>query len=131
MRKTVARVATLQQAASIGNIKVEDLINLLRKEVGQDLYTEGKELGYNTSKPGWFNEELISGELNAQDLLDRSEHPVNQVMADLKKMDNNSIYKLIAPFLPAPLIDKASSIDVEHYIVKESEEKFIIYFYKP
>ncbi len=64
MRKTVARVATLQQAASIGNIKVEDLINLLRKEVGQDLYTEGKELGYNTSKPGWFNEELISGELN-------------------------------------------------------------------
>ncbi len=54
LRKTVARIASLQQAASIGNVKVEDLINHLRKEVGQDMYTESKELGYNTSKPGWF-----------------------------------------------------------------------------
>ena len=36
LRKTVAKIATLQQAAVVGNVKVEDLINLLRKEVGQD-----------------------------------------------------------------------------------------------
>ena len=32
IRKTVAKVATLQQAASIGKVKVEELINHLRKE---------------------------------------------------------------------------------------------------
>jgi len=131
LRKTVARVATLQQAASVGNVKVEELVNHLRKEAGQDLYTQGEERGYNTNKPDWFKPELISGELNAKDLLDRGEQPVNQVMADLKLLNSNTIYKVIAPFLPAPLIDKASSIGMEHYIVKETEEKYIIYFYKP
>jgi hypothetical protein len=31
LRKTVAKIATLQQAASIGNVQVSDLINHLRK----------------------------------------------------------------------------------------------------
>ena len=32
LRNTVARIATLRQAAAIGNVKTEDLVNLLRKE---------------------------------------------------------------------------------------------------
>jgi len=35
LRNTVAKITTLQQAAPIGNIKTEELINLLRKAVGQ------------------------------------------------------------------------------------------------
>ena len=34
LRNTVARVTTMQQVASIGNVKVGELINMLRKEVG-------------------------------------------------------------------------------------------------
>jgi hypothetical protein len=34
LRRTVARITTLQQAAVIGGANVEDLINHLRKEVG-------------------------------------------------------------------------------------------------
>jgi hypothetical protein len=41
-----------------------------------------------------------------------------------------TIYKLSAPFLPAPLIDKGASLGLEHWLVKESEESFIVYFYK-
>ena len=37
LRRTVGKIATLQQAASVGQVPVEDLINRLRKEVGQDL----------------------------------------------------------------------------------------------
>ena len=37
LRRTVARITTLQQAAAIGNVDIEDLINRLRKTVGQDL----------------------------------------------------------------------------------------------
>ena len=35
LRKTIARITSLQQAAMAGNINVGDLINKLRQEVGQ------------------------------------------------------------------------------------------------
>lgn len=130
LRKTVARIATLQQAASIGNVKVEDLINRLRKEVGQDSFSENTSTAYNYQQPEWFNEKKINTEFDVREMLSAGEHPVNQVIADLNKMQAGSIYKLIAPFLPAPLVDKASSLKVQHWIVKESEEEFVIYFFK-
>jgi len=130
LRNTVAKVASLQQAAAVGNVKVEDLINLLRKNVGQDLFTENAGVVYNTQQPGWFNEQLVQKELDAKVMLAAGEQPVNQVMTDLKDMPKGSIYKLIAPFLPAPLIDKATSLNIEHWMIKENEGTFIIYFYK-
>ena len=36
LRNTVARVTSLQQAAAVGKVKVEDLINRLRSEIGQN-----------------------------------------------------------------------------------------------
>lgn len=131
LRKTVAKVATLQQAAAIAGVRVEELINHLRKEVGQDLLLESSSQEYTTSQPHWFDAEKIVLELNASEMLGQGEHPVNQVMADLKLMNSRSIYKLIAPFLPAPLIDKATSLDVQHWVEKQTDGSFIIYFYKP
>jgi len=130
LRKTVAKIATLQQAASIGNVKVGDLINHLRKEVGQELASEESDSPYNLEKPAWFNDRLVAQELDVRDMLAAGEHPVNQVMADLKKLLEKSIYKLIAPFLPAPLIDKATSLEVKHWVVKERDDLFSVFFFK-
>ena len=130
LRNTVAKIATLQQAAAVGNVKVEDMINLLRKNVGQDLFTENTGTLYNTQKPEWFDEKLIDKELDVKIILAAGEQPVNQVIADLKDMKKGSIYKLIAPFLPAPLIDKATSLEIKHWIVKENPESYIVYFFK-
>ncbi len=47
LRKTIARITTLQQAAAIGNVKVEDMINRLRKEVGQDKVSDSTVSGDN------------------------------------------------------------------------------------
>lgn len=131
LRNTVARITSLQQAASIGSVNVGDLINTLRTAVGQDLTTETMDTNYNTTKPVWFNEQKIKQEFDVREMLAAGEHPVAQVMADLNVMPHDTIYKLIAPFLPAPLIDKATSLKVEHWIVKESAELYSIYFYKP
>jgi hypothetical protein len=130
LRNTVAKITSLQQAASIGNVKVEDLINHLRKEVSQDLYTGQLSASYTTQKPAWFSEALIEQEFNVTEMLAAGEQPVNQVIADLNNLSKNKIYKLIAPFLTAPLIDKASSLNIEHWIEKISDEEFNIYFYK-
>jgi len=130
LRKTVARIATLQQAAAVGNVQVGELINKLRKEVGQDLLADNASTSYNTTKPAWFDEKIIVLEFDAREMLARGEQPVNQVMADLNNLKSGQIYKLTAPFLPAPLIDKASSLQVSHWLQKTGEELYIIYFYR-
>ncbi len=130
LRKTVAKVATLQQAASIANVKVDELINHLRKEVGQDLVSTGEGSGYNTTQPQWFDVKKVAMELDASEMLERGEHPVNQVITDLKKLPSDSIYALKVPFLPAPLIDKATSLNVEHWVQQE-DEHYTVWFFKP
>lgn len=130
LRKTVARIATLQQAASIGNVKTEELINRLRKEIGQEKFEGEAGIKYNYQKPDWFSESKIEAELNASEMLAAGEQPVNQVMADLKNLTPGKIYRLKAPFLTAPIIDKATSLGMKHWIDARGEEEFLIYFQK-
>lgn len=128
LRKTVAKIATLQQAAAIGNVRTEELINRLRKEIGQEIIVGETGTSYNYNKPDWFSEEKISNRLDASEMLAAGEHPVNQVLADLKQLNPGEIYELKTPFLPAPLIDKALSLGVKHWIDQKSDEEFLIYF---
>ncbi|MBD3273828.1 MAG: DUF1858 domain-containing protein [Candidatus Marinimicrobia bacterium] len=130
LRKTVARVATVRQAASVGEVPVQDLVNRLRSAVGQDLYSEGGDREYNTGeKPHWFDEQKVSHELDVQSLLDEGNQPVHQVLADLKSLPENEIYAVIAPLLPAPLIDKAESLGFDHWVVQNNFGEYKIYFF--
>jgi hypothetical protein len=61
-------------------------------------------------------------------MLAAGEHPVNQVIADLNHLEDGKIYELKAPFFTAPLIDKASSLGLKHWIDQRSDEEFYIYF---
>ncbi len=135
LRRTVARVTTLQQAALVGGIKVEDLVNKLRQVTGQtaDLHSfvETDDHQSPTVFPSWFSADKITRNLDAREMLNRGEHPVGQVLADLHNLPAGEIYELIAPFYPAPLIDKASGIGFVYYSVEDSPEKFHIYFTKP
>ncbi|MCD6090501.1 MAG: hypothetical protein J7J72_03285, partial [Bacteroidales bacterium] len=69
-------------------------------------------------------------EFDVREMLAAGEHPVNQVISDLNQMKNKAIYKLVSSFIPAPLIDKASSLQITHWVVKENDELYTIYFYK-
>lgn len=130
LRRTVGKIATLQQAAAIGNVDVEELINRLRKEVGQDLFSGDSASNYITKKPDWFSEKLIETKFNAKEMLDSGEQPVNQIIADLNNLGDNKIYHLVSPFLPAPVIDKATSLGINHWVEKIKETEFNIYFIK-
>src|SRR5690554_5552037 len=128
LRKTVAKIATLQQASVIGNVKIEELINTLRKAVGEDLISIEDNENYNTIKPEWFEESNILHSIDIREMLNRGEQPVNQVITELTNLSKGEIYKVISPFIPAPLIDKASSLEIKHWIDKKEEEVFEVYF---
>jgi len=130
LRKTIADVITLQQAASIGNAKVEELVNRMRQAVGQDDISIETEMGYATGKPEWFNEEKIVKELDVREMLAAGEHPVNLVVSEVNNLGSNEIYKVIAPFLPAPMIDKITGLGFRHWVVNSPDNLFVIYFFK-
>lgn len=130
LRRTVAKVATLQQAALIGNVPISDLINELRTAAGIEHLdiNDMEQLLYNTIKPEWFDAAKVRTQLDVREMLERGEHPVNQVIAELKVLPVGEIYQMIAPFLPAPLIDKASGLGFRHWIDKKSDTEFVINF---
>ncbi len=129
LRKTVAKIATLQQAAAVGNVKVEDLVNLLRKEVGQDLTNISEnDLQYNITPPDWLSVTQIIETIDIKPILDAGEQPVSIVISSLNKLSENEILLIQAPFLPAPLIDKALSLGFSHFIKNENKDLFLIYF---
>jgi hypothetical protein len=134
LRRTVAKATTLQQAALVGGIKVEELVNKLRLATGNvdipGLPPDSVKEKTPVAVPSWFAERKITQHLDAREMLNRGEHPVGQVLADLSKLPETEIYQLKAPFFPAPLIDKAAGIGFEHYCVELGPEEFNIYFIK-
>lgn len=129
LRKTVARITTLQQAASVGQIEVDFLINLLRKEVGQEnIQIETKSNIQKSYEAVQINPADIFRTLDAKPMLDAGEHPVAQVMEELKQMPQGKVYVLHAPFIPAPLIDKAMSIGFQHMLESTTSGSWTVYF---
>ncbi len=128
LRRTVTRITTLGQAAAIGNVPVELLVNQLRKEVGQDETVFEASSREVKEKPQWVDALPIGGELDARPMLAVGEHPVGQVIADLQKLEPGKQYRLIAPFLPVPLIDKATGLGFNHWAEKINDNEFHIYF---
>lgn len=53
----------------------------------------------------------------------------DDTLAEMNK-SGGSIYEVIAPFIPAPLIDKAVSLGFDHWINKVESELFKVYFLK-
>ena len=129
LRKTITKITNLNQVATIGGINVEKLINRLRKEVGQStIDTINEQDNINFEQPDWYNESLITNTIDVREMLHKGEHPVHEVMAEIKKLEINKILKIIAPFIPAPLIDKSLSLGYKHWLDKINEEEYYIYF---
>jgi hypothetical protein len=130
LRKTVAKITSLSQAATIGGLKVEELINTLRTEVGQKTSDDIEvEYGnYVTEKPDWFNENEVVEAIDIRKMLNAGEQPVHEVLSAVKKLEPNKILKVIAPFIPAPLIDKSLSLDYKHWLDKKGEEEYWVFF---
>ncbi|MBN1597043.1 MAG: DUF1858 domain-containing protein [Bacteroidales bacterium] len=131
LRKTITKITNLSQAATIGGLNVEQMINKLRNEVGQSAVSsfETENSEYNTDCPGWFKESRVIRTIDIRDMLHVGEQPVHEVFSSIKKLKNSDILKVIAPFIPAPLIDKSLSLNYKHWLNKRSEDEYWIFFH--
>ena len=129
LRKTVGKVATLQQAASLGSVSVSELVNTLRSAVGQELF-EGELSGENINyaKPDWFDPGKVKVSFNASPLINSGENPMQEILAQLEKTPRGEIFILTTPFLPAPIIELISKKGYSHYCTESSEDQHLTYF---
>ena len=111
LRKTVARVATLQQVAVVGGVNIEEMIRRLRKEADQNYEENGAEnpeyLAADT--PGWFDSSRIKARFDATAIINSGESPMKEILHQTSMLNPGEIFELQTPFIPAPIIDMLKS----------------------
>jgi hypothetical protein len=112
LRRTVARVTSLRQAAIVGSVSLGELINKLREKAGlspSDVSADQESRPQTHEEPTWVSELPLVKSLDACPIIENGGHPLDRVMKDLSSLEVNQRYELITPFVPAPLIDVAQN----------------------
>lgn len=107
LRKTVARVASLSQAAAVGGLKVDALVNRLRAELGQPpLGDAAADAAYlSAAPPAWLDETKITDRYDARPVIDGGGSPMAEILSRAKALPPGGILEFLAPFVPAPVLD--------------------------
>ncbi len=133
LRKTVMKIATLEKVAQVGGLKVTDVVNVLRQNVGQPPLQaeEAPQVEANHDVPGWAagKPELV---VDGVEMLNRGEHPLGLVMQTMQRLEAGKFILLKTNFEPAPLIEKMNDAGykVHHTVIKENPQEHFTYIGK-
>ncbi|MCP3919362.1 MAG: DUF1858 domain-containing protein [bacterium] len=124
LRKSVAKVASLRQAAAVGRIPVDELVNRLRASVGQP-QTGGtaqvsEEHGYFADQPEWFDEGKVVETIVESDLAP-DVMPLTPLLRRTQAAQAGEIVELVTTYLPAPGIDIMKEKGFEAWSVERGE----------
>jgi len=131
LRRTLAKIAGVRQAAIVGSMDPMDLLNQLRIAVGQTPIesTNMKEVVSTLEVPAWIDTEP-KATLDANALLDKEDNPLVKSYNILKKMDDGDILTITADFQPEPLIEEFEKSGYEVYCQEVNDTHFITYIKK-
>jgi TusA-related sulfurtransferase len=132
LRKSIAKVATIKNISSVGNIPLEELVNKLREEVGQFESNESfEDEKYFSSEPSWFSIDKVSNSIVEEEVEDSDKMTVVTVLREARKLRRGEIIELITTFLPAPGIDIMRSKGYSVWTTKDEGNTIRTYFLKP
>ena len=133
LRKSVAKVATLKQAAIAGRLDLSSMINKLREAIGQapldamEAISEGHYLG---TAPSWFDQSCVASSIDDR-AGDSDEMAITRILRALRDLDARQVVGLTTTFLPAPGIDAARNKGLLTWTVREENELYKTYFTRP
>lgn len=106
LRATVAKVATLEQAARVGGIPLPALINRLRQTLGEAPEEPGAAASSRAQEalPPWFSPQAVMAEWDVNQILAEGGHPLARAKQALNAHPPGAIVVLISDFEPAPLL---------------------------
>ncbi len=131
LRRSVAKVATIKHISSVGKVPLLELINTLRKAVGQtDIGESYEDEEYFQVKPDWFYADKISVSINEDKLDDENKMTLAAILKEAKNVKKGEIIELITTFLPAPGIDIMKSKGYSVWTTKGEGNLIRTYFLK-
>jgi len=130
LRKSVAKVATLQQAAIVGRLDPSAMIDQLRQAVGltpiEVTETPAVE-EYLGTAPDWFDSSCVATSIDDRDD-DSDEMAITRIVKAMKDLPEHRVIELTTTFLPAPGIDVARRRGFRTWTVQEQDKLFKSYF---
>ena len=131
LRKSVAKVATLRHAAAVGNVSLNQMIEVLREAVGQQRSaSDYDDEDYFVAQPGWFSEENIALKLNETTVDNENEMTLGPILRGARHLSPGEIIELSTTFLPAPGIDIMRRKGYAVWVQKLADNDFRTYFLK-
>jgi hypothetical protein len=129
LRRTVARIATLEQAARIGGISVRDLVRRLREAAGQSggEVEEPAPSPAAPEAPAWLESDRVRVALDADAVLAAGDHPLGKVRQSLANLEPGEILVVHSSFRPEPLLEALARSGLAVYSTEVSPERHATY----
>lgn len=108
LRRTVAKLASVDQAARMAGIPTAELVRFLRELTGEAGETrEGcAAIPTEEPRPAWAQPGILRATLDAEALLAGGEHPLASTRRTLSKLVPGEALILMSAFRPEPLLDQ-------------------------
>lgn len=130
LRRSVAKVATLQQAAMAARLDLTSMINQLRDAVAQEPLEamDGPSVGdYLGAAPDWFDPSCVATSIDDR-AGNSDEMAITRIIKAMKGLGDRQVVELKTTFLPAPGIDVARNRGLRTWTVQEQEDLYKTYF---
>jgi hypothetical protein len=134
LRKTVAKVATLEKASQMSGIPVRRLVGVLREAAGlpgepaaADLGPEAMPEAVDAVAPDWFDREKVAFTVDADDLLAKGEVPLPRINRAVSELPSGALLCVKSAFRPAPLLETLHKAGHRTYVTKASADTFHTY----
>ena len=125
LRRTVGKIATLQQVAKVGNISIDKLVNELRKSVGQvKMNISDNPNPESAIKPDWVQRDKVVDNFDASPVINAGENPMGEILKRIERIKQDEIFLFRTPFYPAPIIDMITKKDYMIFTEERSENDF-------
>jgi hypothetical protein len=134
LRRSVAKVASLRQAAKVGRLPVHEMVNALRAAVGQppiESPEEEEEERYFTAKPDWFRDDLITDAITEGVDTPAERMAITTVLKRCGQLTDGQILELRTTFLPVPGIDLMRAKGFRTWTVEDTPGQVRTFFTPP
>jgi len=136
LRRTVARVATLEQAAGVGGVPVRELVAALRRAAGIDTAappgeTATESVGEASTPPEWLDPGRVTSTLDADALLDAGEVPLGRVNEQARALDAGELLRIDSGFRPVPLLEALAKQGYRCFVRETAPGRFETFIAAP
>lgn len=144
LRRTVARVATLEQAAGIAGLSARDLVATLRRAAGQpvdDMDVRDRQGHAGCARlqvdrdadtpPDWLDPARVRRVIDADALLAEGAVPLTVVFLAVRELGPEDILEVTVSFRPIPLVESLQKQRYRCHLAASAPDRYDLYVAGP